>query len=98
MPPVSSFHDGDPCAAPWRSNEFGRPEKRTAVILCLALGALGVHRFYLHQNALGLAYLLFCWTLIPLLVSLVDAFRFARMTETQFQSAFAGGVAHPSGP
>ena len=32
-------------------------EKKTALILCLLLGTLGIHRFYLGQTGKGLLYL-----------------------------------------
>ena len=44
----------------------------TAGVLALLLGGIGVHRFYLNQVGLGLVYLLFCWTLIPALIALVE--------------------------
>jgi TM2 domain-containing membrane protein YozV len=46
----------------------------TALVLCLFLGGLGAHRFYLRQNGLGVAYVLFCWSFIPLVVSLIECF------------------------
>lgn len=49
----------------------------TAVLLALFLGGLGVHKFYIGQNGLGIMYLLFCWTYIPAFVGVVDAFMIA---------------------
>jgi TM2 domain-containing membrane protein YozV len=40
----------------------------------LLLGGFGAHRFYLGQKGWGIAYLLFCWTLIPLVASWVECF------------------------
>jgi TM2 domain-containing membrane protein YozV len=45
-----------------------------ALILCLFLGAIGIHRFYLKKNVSGVLYLLFCWSLIPAFLSLIDLF------------------------
>ena len=45
-----------------------------AILLAFFLGSFGAHRFYLRQNGWGILYLLFCWTLIPHLVSLVECF------------------------
>jgi TM2 domain-containing membrane protein YozV len=45
-----------------------------AVILALFLGGLGIHKFYLGQNGLGILYLLFCWTSIPAIIALIEAF------------------------
>ncbi|MGZ5050467.1 MAG: NINE protein [Methylobacter sp.] len=46
----------------------------TAILLNLLLGGLGVHHFYLGRNLIGILYLLFCWTLIPLVISIFDLF------------------------
>ncbi|MGH1336561.1 MAG: NINE protein [Aureispira sp.] len=48
-------------------------EKYIAALLAFFLGSFGIHRFYLGQNKLGLAYLLFCWTLIPFFLGILDA-------------------------
>ena len=44
------------------------------VLLALFLGTFGAHHFYLRRNGLGVLYVLFCWTGIPSLVSLVECF------------------------
>lgn len=46
----------------------------TAVLLALFLGGLGIHKFYLGQTGLGVLYLIFCWTYIPSLIALIEAF------------------------
>lgn len=43
------------------------------VLLALFLGGIGVHRMYLGDWGLGIAYLLFCWTGIPILIAFVEA-------------------------
>lgn len=91
MPPWPPSDDGDPCLAPWHSAETANPEKRTAVLLCLALGFLGAHRFYLHQPWQGLCYFLFCWTFVPLVMSLVDAGKLSRMSCSEFHEEFGSG-------
>ncbi|WP_027383388.1 TM2 domain-containing protein [Epilithonimonas caeni] len=58
--------------------------KSTTVLLAFFLGGIGVHRFYLGQNILGLLYLLFCWTFIPALIALFDFFIFIFMSEDNF--------------
>jgi TM2 domain-containing membrane protein YozV len=45
-----------------------------AVLLALFLGGLGAHKFYLGQTGLGVLYLLFCWTTIPSIIALIEAF------------------------
>ena len=53
----------------------------TAFVLALLLGGFGAHRFYLRERSWGITYLLFCWTLIPLLASWVECFSIRERTE-----------------
>jgi TM2 domain-containing membrane protein YozV len=53
----------------------------TAFVLALLLGGFGAHRFYLRQRGWGTIYLVFCWTLIPLLASWVECFSIRERTE-----------------
>lgn len=68
--------------------QFHNCDKEKALRLCLILGALGVHRFYLHEPLQGVAYLLFSWTLIPLLLCLIDAWFLAHMSDEEFQEEY----------
>lgn len=49
----------------------------TAVLLAIFLGGLGAHKFYMGQTGLGILYLLFCWTYIPSIIALIEAFAMA---------------------
>lgn len=62
--------------------------KSTAAILAFLLGAIGVHRFYLGQTGLGIVYLLFCWTMIPSIVALVDFVLFLTMSDEAFNAKY----------
>ncbi|UWG96765.1 TM2 domain-containing protein [Dehalobacter sp. DCM] len=57
-------------------SEYSRVVKNrnTALILTLFLGGLGAQRYYLGQIALGVVSTLFCWTFIPLIISIIDLF------------------------
>lgn len=46
--------------------------KWIAIILALFLGGIGAHKFYEGKTGLGLLYLIFCWTGIPVALSLID--------------------------
>lgn len=94
-PPWPPTEKNDPCLAPWHSAETASPEKRTAVALSLALGFVGAHRFYLHQPWIGLTYFLFCWTLVPMLLSWRDASKLARMSCSEFHEEYGSG--NPTG-
>jgi len=58
--------------------------KTTAALLALFLGGLGAHKFYLGRTGMGLIYLVFCWTTIPLIISLVEGIQFLSMSESEF--------------
>lgn len=71
-----------------RKDELEKPgnHRKIAIILAVLLGWLGGHRFYLGQVGWGLIYLLLCLFSVPLVVfiSLVDAVRYAFMTDSDF--------------
>ena len=58
-------------------------DRGITIILALFLGYLGIHRFYLGQRR-GLWYLLFCWTLIPVVIAFIDFLMFLFMTDETF--------------
>ena len=58
--------------------------KVTAGVLALLLGGLGVHKFYLGQTGAGIVYLLFCWTLIPALIALIEGIIYLTQSEQEF--------------
>ncbi|MDH6354827.1 TM2 domain-containing membrane protein YozV [Dysgonomonas sp. PH5-45] len=62
--------------------------KTTAAVLAILLGGIGVHRFYLNQTGLGILYFLFCWTFIPLIVSVIDFIGFLIMDENKFNQKY----------
>src|SRR6201993_3586424 len=52
----------------WQKDEV------VGVLLALFLGTFGAHHFYLHKNGLGILYIIFCWTGIPTIISIVECF------------------------
>lgn len=67
--------------------------KSTAALWALFLGGIGAHKFYLGQTGQGLLYLLFCWTGIPMLVSLYEAVKYHYMNVDKFNAAYNADVA-----
>ncbi len=65
----------------------GRKNRVTAAILALVLGGIGAHRFYLGQM-IGLLYLFFCWTFIPMAVGLIEAIIWFCMTDDDWDRAY----------
>jgi TM2 domain-containing membrane protein YozV len=54
--------------------ERARKDEVIGVLLALFLGGLGIHHFYLRRDGLGVLYLIFCWTGIPMVVAWIEAF------------------------
>jgi TM2 domain-containing membrane protein YozV len=56
-------------------NNFYLYKKETIVgiFLSLALGWCGMHRFWLNDKKGGIIYLIFFWTFLPFVFSIVDA-------------------------
>jgi len=66
------------------------PKSRSlAVALALLLGGLGIHKFYLNRPGWGFIYIFFCWTLIPALISYIEALMYIFMSDGEFQSKYA---------
>ncbi len=62
--------------------------KTTTIILALFLGTFGIHRFYLGQYWKGIFSILFCWTYIPTIISLIDVIVFAVMSQDKFDEKY----------
>ena len=54
--------------------ERARKDEVIGVLLAVFLGGLGIHHFYLRRDGLGLLYLVFCWTGIPMVIAWIEAF------------------------
>ena len=63
-------------------------DKWIFVLLAFFLGGLGIHRFYLGNIVIGLLYLVFCWTFIPLIISFIEGIIFAFTSEKEFNERF----------
>lgn len=62
--------------------------KGIATILALFFGGFGVHWFYLDNAKRGVLYLVFCWTLIPTFLAIIDFFTLAFMEEGKFDAKY----------
>jgi len=65
-----------------------RKSKTTAALLALLVGGLGAHHFYLNNVALGIVYLVFCFTFIPALIALIEAIVFLTMSDDAFDDKY----------
>lgn len=66
------------------------PSKRRkdATLLAIFLGGFGLHKFYLGKFATGIVYLIFCWTLIPIVLGIIEGFIYLSMKEDVFQASY----------
>ena len=62
--------------------------RSVAILLALLLGGLGIHKFYLGQILWGILYLLFCWTFIPLIISIIEVIILLFMDDSEFNRRF----------
>jgi len=67
--------------------EGGR-DRKVAIWLAVVLGNFGVHKFYLGEKALGIGYLVMCWTFVPWLISLYEAVHIAQMSRVSFNLVY----------
>lgn len=58
-------------------------KKKTATFLAIFLGGLGIHKFYCGKIWMGILYLLFFWTGIPAVVSLIEGIMFFSQTDDE---------------
>ena len=54
------------------------------IVLALAGGAIGLQEFYMERWVLGVLAVLFCWTGIPALVAVIEAFVWLFKGEEKF--------------
>ena len=62
--------------------------QKRAVWFSVLLGGLGVHKFYLGQHLEGSLYLLFSWTLVPMIIGWFDAIRTSKMSRFSFEQRY----------
>jgi TM2 domain-containing membrane protein YozV len=65
------------------------PKSRSvAIVLAVLLGGIGLHKFYLNRPGLGILYVLFCWTLIPAVLGLLEGFVYLILSDADFQRLY----------
>lgn len=46
----------------------------TAVLLAVLFGGVGAHHFYMGNIGLGVVYIIFSWSMVPLILGIIEAF------------------------
>lgn len=63
-------------------------KKSTATVLSLFFGLFGLQKFYLGDVKKGALSVLFCWTLIPAFIGVIDFLKLILMKEERFQTLY----------
>ncbi|MBU3892264.1 TM2 domain-containing protein [Serratia rhizosphaerae] len=71
-------HCGAPQPIPGEKNRIA------AALLAFFLGTFGVHKFYLGKIGQGFLYLIFCWTLIPSVISFIEFILYLCQSDEEF--------------
>lgn len=64
----------------------------TTILLCLLLGGIGGHKFYLEKPGLGILYFLFCWTFIPAIFAFFELIGFLFTSDQKFQQMYSSAI------
>lgn len=62
--------------------------KWVAALLAWFFGWIGIHKFYLGNNAAGLLYFLFSWTFIPAILAIFDFIGLVLTSEEAFNRKY----------
>lgn len=65
------------------------PSRMATALFAILLGGLGAHKFYLGKPLLGLVYLIFFWTFIPMIVGIVEGLIYLSQTDREFTAKYA---------
>jgi TM2 domain-containing membrane protein YozV len=63
--------------------------RQNAILLAVFLGGIGTHWFYLNKPWRALLYLVFCLTLIPAFMALIDAYGFYKLGAQGFANKYS---------
>tara|TARA_B100000780_G_C21065311_1_gene428348 strand:- start:555 stop:1040 length:486 start_codon:yes stop_codon:yes gene_type:complete len=66
----------------------GSKDKNIAGLFALLLGGIGAHHFYLGNIILGILYLVFCWTFIPMIVGFIEGLIYLTQSEESFSRKY----------
>lgn len=62
--------------------------KTTVGIFAITLGGIGAHKFYLGKTTQGILCILFCWTLIPSLIGIIEGITYLLMSDDKFNTKY----------
>lgn len=59
-----------------------------AGLLAIFCGTIGLHKFLLNKNMMGILYILFSWTLIPTIIGVVEGIKYLMMNDSEFAEKY----------
>lgn len=65
-------------------------DKTMLLLFTLMLGGIGGHKFYLRKYFQGVLYILFCWTLIPSVIALVECIIYLSKSQEELDKRYPG--------
>lgn len=84
-PPPPTYYAAPPQAGGLPVN---RKSRTTAAVLAILLGGLGLHKFYLGQAVMGILYIVFSWTFIPMILGLIEGIIYLTTSEEAFYAKY----------
>ncbi len=60
----------------------------SAALFAILLGSFGAHKFYMGDTALGIVYLLFCWTGIPGIIGIIEGIVYLTKSDQEFAAQY----------
>lgn len=74
LPPTASTWNDEQRALYYAHMSAWQKDEVVGVLLALFLGTFGAHHFYMRRPGLGILYIVFSWTGIPTIISLIECF------------------------
>jgi TM2 domain-containing membrane protein YozV/rRNA maturation protein Nop10 len=65
--------------------------KMVAGLLALFLGGIGAHHFYLGNIGMGILYLVFSWTFIPMLAGFIEGIMYLTTSDAKWIAKYPPG-------
>lgn len=97
LPPSASSWTDEQRALYYAQMSAWQKDEVVGVLLALFLGTFGAHQFYMRRPGLGILYIVFSWTGVPTIISLIECF-FMPERVRQYNLALATYFAAHLGP
>ncbi|HOZ53764.1 MAG TPA: NINE protein [Bacilli bacterium] len=69
---INVSNNNNPASPMYIANNTKAVNKVVYCLLAFFLGGIGIHKFYAGKTSAGILYILFCWTTVPMIISIID--------------------------